>query len=192
MPHSSALKSIPKRTIVVGAKNRAVFLDRDGTIILDGKYISDPAQVELLPNAKEALSILRSAGYMLFLFTNQSGVGRGYFPLEAVYRCNQRMLELLDLGPSLFADICIAPESPDQPAIYRKPNPRFINESIAKYGIDPTNAWMAGDKGIDVETGINAGISGVQIGKNYPVAYPDMPNYDSLLKFAQAITCPAK
>lgn len=167
---------------------KAVFLDRDGTIIIDGNYISEPAQVELLPGAKDAMQLLLNAGYLLFLFTNQSGIGRGYFPLEAAHRCNDRMLELLNLGTPLFTDVCIAPESPDQPAVYRKPNPRFINEAVAKYGLDRAQCWMVGDKPIDVESGLNADIKGAMVGPRKLPAELKAPVYESLLNFAQAVT----
>ena len=166
---------------------KAVFLDRDGTIIFDGNYISDPAQVRLLPGSKEALGLLVKSGYMLFLFTNQSGVGRGLFPLDAVLRCNQQMLDLLGLGHPLFTEVCIAPESPDQPAVYRKPSPRFITEAILRHGIDPKKAWMVGDKSIDIEAGLNAGIHAALIGKNISPAGSAVPGYESLLAFAQAV-----
>lgn len=171
---------------------KAVFLDRDGTIIFDAHYLSDPAQVKLLPNAAQALALLREAGFMLFLFTNQSGIGRGYFTIDDAHRCNQRMIELLGLGPTVFTDICIAPESPDQPAVYRKPNPRFINETVVRYGIDRAPSWMVGDKTIDAESGLNANIQAALIG---PAPSPDghtVPRYATLLEFAQAIATPAK
>lgn len=171
---------------------KAVFLDRDGTIIHDAHYLSDPTMVKLLPNAEQALSLLRDDGFLLFLFTNQSGIGRGYFTIDAAHRCNERMIELLGLGSSLFSGICIAPESPDQPAVYRKPNPRFINETVTRYGIDRAQAWMVGDKTIDAESGLNADIQAALIGH---AASPDgraVPRYASLLEFAQAITVPAK
>lgn len=166
---------------------KTVFLDRDGTIIFDAHYISDPSQVRLLPQAKEALAALRDAGFLLFLFTNQSGVGRGLFDLDAVRRCNQRMLNLLGLGNQLFTEICIAPEAPDQPPVYRKPSPRFINECLERHRIDRNRAWMAGDKPSDVEAGLNAGINVAFIGKTYPAAGRNVPCYESLHLFTQAL-----
>lgn len=168
--------------------HKAVFLDRDGTIIFDANYISTPGQVRLLPGAKEAIAILGDAGFLLFLFTNQSGVGRGFYPLESVLECNQRMLDLLGLGGGLFRDVCIAPESPDQPIVYRKPNPRFINESIVKHRLDRSKTWMVGDKSIDVESGLNAGINAALIGKGSQVHGANVPSYDSLFAFANAVT----
>jgi len=167
---------------------KAVFLDRDGTIIRDAHYLSDPAQVELLPDAAKAIGMLRSAGFLLFLFTNQSGIGRGFFTLESVHRCNERMVELIGSGPAVFTGICIAPESPGQPAVYRKPNPRFIDESVARHQLDRSLSWMAGDKVIDVETGINAKINAALIGTRRLPENITAPVYESLFTFARAVT----
>jgi D-glycero-D-manno-heptose 1,7-bisphosphate phosphatase len=136
----------------------ALFLDRDGTLIESRHYLSDPAEVVLMPGVREGLHRFMADGYRLFLFTNQSGVGRGFFPLEAVHRCNERMLELLDLPLPRFTEICIAPETPEMPAVYRKPSPRFIHEMVRKYALNPAETWMIGDMPCDVQAGLNAGV----------------------------------
>lgn len=143
--------------------NKALFLDRDGTLIHDKDYLSDPAEVELIPGTIEALKQARDLGYLLFLFTNQSGIGRGYYTLEDVHACNQRMLELMGLGDDLFAAICIAPESPEQPSEYRKPSPRFILEMRAKHSLNPDQCWMVGDRESDLESATNARIHPVAV-----------------------------
>jgi len=135
-----------------------VFLDRDGTLIFDKHYLADPAGVELIAGVPEALRRIQELGYKRFLFTNQSGIGRGIYTLNDTQRCNARMEELIALPAPLFTDICIAPEAPDQPQQYRKPSPRFILESIARHGLDPARSWMVGDNKADVEAGKNAGI----------------------------------
>jgi D-glycero-D-manno-heptose 1,7-bisphosphate phosphatase len=140
------------------ATGRALFLDRDGTLILDKHYLSDPAGVEMIPGVPAALQRARELGYQLFLFTNQSGIGRGMYTLEDALRCNVRMEELIGLPAPLFTDICIAPEAPDQPSTYRKPSPRFILESIQRHALDPAHCWMVGDREADVQAGQNAGI----------------------------------
>ena len=135
----------------------ALFLDRDGTIIRDAGFLSDPAGVELLDGAKTALH--RAARtHRLYLFTNQSGIGRGYYTLEAAHAVNRRVTDLLALPPPGFADICIAPEAPDEPAVYRKPSPRFILECVARDALDPAQCWMIGDRLSDIQSGVNAGI----------------------------------
>ncbi len=137
---------------------KALFLDRDGTLIFDRDYLADPAGVELIPGAADALRRARSLGYRLFLFTNQSGIGRGLHTLDDTARVNARMEELIGLPPPLFDGVCIAPEAPGQPSRYRKPSPNFITETLAQHGLDPQQCWMVGDRESDIEAGLNAGI----------------------------------
>ena len=149
--------SSPPRSIP-GRSPRALFLDRDGTLIEHVPYLHDPAGVVLLPGVREALLRAKEASIRLFLFTNQSGVGRGLFSLADVEAVNERMLDLLGLGRNLLTAICIAPERPDEPSAYRKPSPRFITETLALHRIDRDAAWMLGDSAVDWEAGRNAGI----------------------------------
>ncbi|MFM8792676.1 MAG: D-glycero-alpha-D-manno-heptose-1,7-bisphosphate 7-phosphatase [Solirubrobacterales bacterium] len=137
---------------------QAVFFDRDGTLIEHVPYLSDPEQVVLLPGVREALTRLRAAAIRMFLVTNQSGVGRGLFTMAEVEAVNQRLVELLDLGPEPFTGICIAPELPGEPSRYRKPSPRYIHEMLAVHGIPATAAWMVGDSPVDWEAGLAAGV----------------------------------
>jgi len=141
-----------------GRSPEALFLDRDGTLIEHVPYLSDPAGVVLLPGVREALSRAREASVRLFLFTNQSGVGRGLYTMADVEAVNRRMLAILGLGADLFTAICVAPERPEEPAVYRKPSPRFIEETLARHRIDRDSAWMLGDSAVDWEAGLNAGI----------------------------------
>jgi D-glycero-D-manno-heptose 1,7-bisphosphate phosphatase len=142
---------------------QAVFLDRDGTLIENRHYLASPEGVALLPGVREAVARMRAAGAKLFLFTNQSGIGRGYFTLADVEAQHRRMIELLDLGEDLFASICIAPERPDEPPVYRKPSPRFIHEMLEQHSLTADAAWMVGDSPSDWEAGINAGIRSAAI-----------------------------
>jgi D-glycero-D-manno-heptose 1,7-bisphosphate phosphatase len=171
----------------------AVFLDRDGTLIENRHYLASPEGVAVLPGVREGLARARASGAKLFLFTNQSGVGRGMFTLAAVEAVNRRMIEAIGLGDDLFAGICIAPERPDEPPVYRKPSPRFIHEMLATHAVSAEAAWMVGDSPADWEAGINAGIRAAAI-----VADPateqeqerrlalDVEAYASLLDWAAA------
>jgi histidinol-phosphate phosphatase family protein len=136
----------------------AVFLDRDGTLIEDRHYLHRPEEVQLFPGAVEALRRLRDAGFALFLVTNQSGVGRGYFPLEDVERVHQRLLADLGSGP-WFERIYVAPEAPEQPSRGRKPSPQFLFDARDEFGVDLARSYMVGDKLIDLECGWNAGVA---------------------------------
>ncbi|MDR1433265.1 MAG: HAD-IIIA family hydrolase [Puniceicoccales bacterium] len=144
----------------------AIFLDRDGTIIVDKNYPSDPEGVELLSGAREAITLLKNFGCLLFLFSNQSGIGRGLLTFDDANACNRRMVTLLGCGDGVFDEICMATEAPSADPIYRKPSPRFILEMIEKYGLSKKNCHMVGDKESDVFAGINAGINSALILEN--------------------------
>lgn len=138
------------------------FFDRDGTLIVDSGYLHQAEGVQLLPGARQALRRARRQGE-LFLFSNQSGVGRGYYDWEAVEAVNRRMCSLLELGDEPFAAVCMAAERPDVPAVYRKPSPRFILETIDQFKLDPAGCWMIGDRLSDLQAGIRAGIRPVLV-----------------------------
>jgi D-glycero-D-manno-heptose 1,7-bisphosphate phosphatase len=138
--------------------NRAVFLDRDGTIIEEKEYLRDPDQVAIFAGAKEALKRLQDAGFKLFIVSNQSGVGRGYFTLADVNRVNERLVELLARDGVRFEKIYLAPEAPEQPSRGRKPSPQFLFDARDEFGIDLSQSYMIGDKLIDLECGWNAGV----------------------------------
>ncbi|SNZ08828.1 D-glycero-alpha-D-manno-heptose-1,7-bisphosphate 7-phosphatase [Cohaesibacter gelatinilyticus] len=141
-----------------------IFLDRDGTLIHHIPYLCDPEHVQLLPGVKHGLKQLKAAGHLLFLHTNQSGVGRGYFPLQKAVECNNKMLKLLDDEIPLFEEICIAPEHPDKPQIYRKPSPKFALEMCKKYSVLPDRVIYVGDTPSDLLAAKNAG--GTAVGVN--------------------------
>jgi D-glycero-D-manno-heptose 1,7-bisphosphate phosphatase len=142
---------------------RAAILDRDGTLIEHVHYLRDPADVRLLPGVVTGLDKLMKAGVTLYLHTNQSGVGRGYFAMHDVDACNARLIELLALGEKPFRRICIAPERPDQPSAYRKPSPRFAQEIAAELGCEPSELCYLGDRGSDLATAAAAGTAGIGI-----------------------------
>lgn len=137
---------------------RAVFLDRDGTINVDKEYLSDPAKLELIPGAGPALRRLMDAGFLLFIVTNQSGIGRGLYTLADMEAVNLRLrLELAKDGVR-FEKIYAAPEHPDQPSRGRKPSPQFLFDARNEFGVDLAQSYMIGDKFIDVQCGWNAGV----------------------------------
>ena len=136
----------------------ALFFDRDGNLIVDHHHTCEVDQIEPITGVKEALAACLVAGYRLFISTNQSGINRGKFTWAQYHACNRRMLELLDLPMPGILEIKAAPETTDEPSLYRKPSPRFIREMIAKYRLDPARCWMLGDRVTDWDAGQNAGI----------------------------------
>lgn len=134
---------------------KAVFFDRDDTLIKDVPYNADPDRVELLPGAQEACRRLKQIDYELFIISNQSGVRRGLITVEQVNAVNDRVLELL--GKTLITDIYCCYDLPDDPLDCRKPSPKMILRAASQYNIDLSRSFMIGDKLSDVQAGINAG-----------------------------------
>ncbi len=139
-------------------RQRAVFLDRDGTLIEEKEYLHRPEEVVIYPGAGEALKRLQDAGFLLFIVTNQAGVGRGYFTMAEVEAVHAHLLKELARDGVRFQRIYVAPEAPDQPNRGRKPSPQFLFEARDEFGIDLAQSYFVGDKLIDLECGWNAGV----------------------------------
>jgi D-glycero-D-manno-heptose 1,7-bisphosphate phosphatase len=138
--------------------NRAVFLDRDGTMIAEKHYLHEVEQVEILPGAAKALKELQDAGFKLFIVSNQSGVGRGYFTLADVERVNEHIQREFARAGVRFEEIYIAPEAPDASSRGRKPSPQFLFDARDTFGVDLAESHFIGDKLVDLECGWNAGV----------------------------------
>ncbi len=138
--------------------NRAVFLDRDGTLIAEKKYLHRPEDVVILPGAAAALKRLGNAGFKLFVVSNQSGIGRGYFTLADVERVNEHLCRELAREGVRFRKIYIAPDAPGQPGRGRKPSPQFLLDARDEFGLDLAQSYLIGDKLADLECGWNAGV----------------------------------
>jgi D-glycero-D-manno-heptose 1,7-bisphosphate phosphatase len=138
--------------------NRAAFLDRDGTMIAEVNYLHRPEQVEIFPATRTGLRMLCSAGFKLFIVSNQSGVGRGYFTLADVAKVNQHLCGELMRDGIRFEKIYIAPETPNQPSRGRKPSPQFLFDACDEFGLDLSQSFMIGDKLSDLECGWNADV----------------------------------
>jgi D-glycero-D-manno-heptose 1,7-bisphosphate phosphatase len=149
----SALTMPPDLTM-----NRAVFLDRDGTIIEEKNYLRRVEEVVIFPGAGAALGRLHMAGFSLFIVSNQSGVGRSYFTLAEVEKVNDYILRELGRESARFQKVYIAPESPNMPSRGRKPSPQFLLDTRDEFGVDLAQSYMVGDKLIDLECGWNAGV----------------------------------
>jgi D-glycero-D-manno-heptose 1,7-bisphosphate phosphatase len=137
---------------------RAVFLDRDGTIIVEKEYLCRPEGVSVFPGVGKALRGLMDGGFSLFIVSNQSGVGRGYFTMADCDAVNQRLLEMLAVDGVKFEKIYIAPEAPDQPSRGRKPSPQFLFDARDEFGINLAASYIIGDKAIDLQCGWNAAV----------------------------------
>lgn len=132
-------------------------IDRDGTLIKYIPYLFEKEKVELIPGTIEALSLLIKKKIKLYLHTNQSGVGRGYFRMNDAIDCNNKMIELIGLGKNIFEEICIAPDFPPHTISYRKPSSLFANDLIIKYNLNRNSMVYIGDSLSDLKTAKNVG-----------------------------------
>ncbi|MDR2726836.1 MAG: D-glycero-beta-D-manno-heptose 1,7-bisphosphate 7-phosphatase [Deltaproteobacteria bacterium] len=134
-----------------------VLLDRDGTIIEDRHYLADPDGVTLLPGAVAGLGRLAQAGYRLAIVTNQSGIGRGLFDLDAMHRVHERLAVLLARHDIHLDGIFFCPHAPEEGCDCRKPLPGLFGQAARSLGVRPERACIVGDKEADVDLGRNVG-----------------------------------
>jgi phosphoheptose isomerase len=140
---------------------RAIFCDRDGTLIPDAGYPSSPDQIELLPGAAAALATLKRRGFLLVVVSNQSGVGRGLISHAQFQAVHQRFAELfLQHGVALDgAYYCL--HAPDEDCACRKPKAGLLERAIRELGIDARRSYFVGDKASDMEAGRQVGCTTV-------------------------------
>jgi D-glycero-D-manno-heptose 1,7-bisphosphate phosphatase len=147
----------------VSAAERIVVLDRDGTIVVDRGYLSDPAGLEFESGATEGLRLLSLAGYRLVVATNQSGVGRGLFTLEQLDAMNARLMAMVESAGARLDAIYSCPHAPHDQCDCRKPAQGLLQRAASELGFDPASAIVIGDKDSDIEFGRRAGAKTVLI-----------------------------
>lgn len=138
-------------------KKKAIFFDRDGTLIIDKVYLNDPAQIEYLPGAFMALRQLQEAGFCFVVVTNQSGVARGLVELKNLELIHQKIAHDFAQNGVSFAGFYFAPHSVESNHHTRKPNPGMLELGACEHQIDLSKSWMIGDRMTDVEAGRRAG-----------------------------------
>ena len=137
-------------------KSRAVFLDRDDTLMVNVPYLGDPSRVEIFPEAAQALFSLRKAGFLLFVVSNQSGVGRGLITRDQVVSVQAELKRQLD-GDYIHA-FYNSFSAPDDPyGTDRKPSPELLHQAAETHDLDLPGSFFIGDRLSDIECGINAG-----------------------------------
>jgi histidinol-phosphate phosphatase family protein len=158
--------------------NKAIFLDRDGTIIEDKIYLNDPDQIIYLPHCFEGMRMMRDMGYKIFVVTNQSGMPRGKVLIENLDEIHRRIsFECAKYGVHIER-YYYAPFMTDSNHMSRKPNPGMLQYAHWDYGVDFKSSWMIGDRMTDVEAGHRVGaksilLEGMEKPEDFPFAGPE-------------------
>jgi D-glycero-D-manno-heptose 1,7-bisphosphate phosphatase len=154
---------------------RAVFFDRDGTLMEEVHYCGDPRQVQVYAGIPAALRSLKEAGFRTFIVTNQSGIGRGLIS-EADYRAVQAEL-ISQIGEGLIDASYFCPDAPGTASTRRKPEPGMLLEAAAEFDIDLARSYTIGDKAADVECGRHAGTKTILVLTGYGADQDCMPDF---------------
>ena len=149
---------------------RAIFLDRDGTLVHRRHYPSRPEHLRLYEGIGPELRRLQAAGFRLVVVTNQSGIARGYFTEEDLHRMHEHLAASLDRSGVRLDAIYYCPHHPDgaipelaRRCDCRKPAPGMLWRAVHDLGVDPARSWLVGDVLDDVEAGRRAGCRTVLI-----------------------------
>jgi D-glycero-D-manno-heptose 1,7-bisphosphate phosphatase len=169
---------------------KAVFIDRDGTLIEEVNFLSRIEDLRFFPFTLEAVELLKDNGFLVIVVTNQSGIGRNIFGEDAMHAIHDEIQS--HVGGKLD-QFYYCPHRPDDGCRCRKPNLGMIEDAKRDFGIDFEKSWMIGDKRIDVETGFNAGLGTAMVmtgyGKRHLNELTNRPDViaENLLEAARAI-----
>jgi len=153
---------------------RAVFLDRDGTIIEEVGYLDRPERVEFFPWTIDAIRVLNRAGLATVMISNQSGIARGFFTESVVDAVHQRMSDMLAAGGAHIDAYYYCPHHPDgrvkelaTVCACRKPARGLVDRAVAEFGVDPGRSFVVGDRWLDVGLARTVGAKGVLVRTGY-------------------------
>ena len=153
-----------------------VFIDRDGTLIEEKNYLSDPDGVVMIPGSAQAICKLQAAGAKVVVISNQAGVGRGYFGVEVVHAIHQRIQEMLQKEGCQIDAFYFCPHHPDDGCDCRKPRLGLFRRAAADFNM-PLSGAMIGDNHSDIEAGVTAGLTTILVRTGYgeKIAASDQP-----------------
>ncbi len=147
-------------------KQKALFLDRDGIINVDHGYVSKIDDFEFVEGIFDLIRIFADAGYLIFVVTNQSGIGRGYYTQEKFETLTRWMIQTFHANDIEIKEVQYCPHIPQENCQCRKPNIGMIKNILANHDIDLNSSWMIGDKQSDIDLAHNADIgSSIAVGK---------------------------
>jgi D-glycero-D-manno-heptose 1,7-bisphosphate phosphatase len=151
---------------------RALFLDRDGTLVQERDYLADPERVEFVPGAVDALRAFRAAGYALVIVTNQSGIARGLYTAEQFHAVQERVELELDRAGVRIDAVFHCPHHPDftGPCDCRKPELGMYRAAAQQLGLDLGASLYVGDRVKDVQPALRLGGRGCLVQTGYGAA----------------------
>ena len=140
-----------------------IFLDRDGTLIVDVPYLSDPERIEFLPDALAGMHAFRRLGYGIILITNQSGIARGLLTEERLATIHDRLKRLLAADGLALDGLYYCPHRNEDHCSCRKPAPGMLKQAANDFPVDMARSFMIGDAPTDIQAGKRFGIKTIQI-----------------------------
>jgi D-glycero-D-manno-heptose 1,7-bisphosphate phosphatase len=144
---------------------RAVFFDRDGTLMEEVHYCKDPALVHVYPGVPDALARLRRAGFAIIVISNQSGIGRGLMTDDQYQAVQAEFLR--QIGPGLIDASYYCPDAPGVHSECRKPEPGMVLRAAREHAIDLPTSFFVGDREADIECGRRAGARSILVRTGY-------------------------
>ena len=163
-------------------KQKALFLDRDGVINIDHGYVSKIDNFVFTEGIFELLQLFIHKGYMLFIVTNQSGIGRGYYGLEDFQVLTQYMLDVFKEKDIHIQEVQYCPHVPEESCDCRKPKTGMIDSILEKYPIDLENSWLIGDKQSDIDLALHSHIA-------HSIAITNAPLHHTSYSFDSIQSC---
>ncbi|RLB34743.1 MAG: D,D-heptose 1,7-bisphosphate phosphatase [Deltaproteobacteria bacterium] len=155
-------------------KKPAVFIDRDGTINEQRGYINHISRFKIIPGVEDAIRLLNQNNFLAIVVSNQSGVARGFYPIELVHEVHALMKQLLEENGSFLDAIFFCPHHPDgvipeytRKCDCRKPGTGLIDQACKSFDIDLSNSYVVGDLYSDMELAERAGVRGILVKTGY-------------------------
>jgi len=143
---------------IILKEQKALFLDRDGIINIDHGYVSKIEDFEFTEGVFDLVKIFANKGYLIFVITNQSGIGRGYYSEEDFQKLTAWMRGEFEKNGIEITQVYHCPHDPDEKCRCRKPEIGMIEQASSTYPLNLSHSWMIGDKQSDIDLAVNAGI----------------------------------
>jgi D,D-heptose 1,7-bisphosphate phosphatase len=148
-------------------KHRAVFIDRDGTIIKEKNYLRESSEVELIEGAIKGLKLLKRIGFKLVIITNQSGIKRGFITESKLEEIHGRLKEILLKEDVIIDGIYFSPDLPEDESLTRKPQTKLVEKAEEELGLEMQGSYCIGDKKDDIEMGRRKGLRTILVLTGY-------------------------